>query len=216
MHLLWLWSIEAPIEYAVMTTEIGDKTVGLAYKLCRSVCSQYLAIHPVQLGGPGVVCQIDESCFSHRPKYHRGRCAEHEVWVFGIVDTSFRPSRAVLQIVDNRSAITLLPIVQSVCRRATIIHSDSWAAYRALHERTGLAHGQVNHSDREHRFVASDGTHTQNIESYWAKRKQRVKAMKGVHRHVLAEYLNEFMWRDQYGESAFLHLIQHIDIVNRH
>jgi len=42
----------------------------------------------------------------------------------------------------------------------------------------GLEHRTVNHSLN---FVnPADGTHTQNIESYWAKQKLRIKSMKGV------------------------------------
>lgn len=37
--------------------------------------------------------------------------------------------------------------------------------------------------------------HTQNIESYWAKKKQRIKAMKGIQATQLPSLLKEF-----YGE----------------
>jgi 2-polyprenyl-6-methoxyphenol hydroxylase-like FAD-dependent oxidoreductase len=75
---------------------------------------------------------------------------------------------------------------------------------------TGLDHHRVNHSDRRNRFVAPDGTHTQHIESYWAKRKQRIKAMRGMSREMLPEYLNEFMWRDKYNNDVFRNLLRHI------
>ena len=125
-----------------------------------------------------VNCQLDESCFSHKPKFHRGRRPTTEIWVFGIVDTSFRPSRAHLEIVRKRDAATLLPIIERVCRPGTIVHTDSWAAYRNNQTQSGFQHHQVNHSDPLHRFKAADGTHTQHIESYWGKRKHRIKEMK--------------------------------------
>ena len=164
----------------------------------------------MKLGGPGVICQIDESAFSHKPKYHRGRAPKSEIWVFGIVDTSFTPGRAYLQIVEDRSAATLLPIIRDVCKPGTIIHSDSWAAYSSIKRDLGFTHQQVNHSDVNHRFVAPDGTHTQAIESYWSKRKLRVKKMKGIRRNMLCEYLHEFMWRDFFGTDSFINLLRHI------
>ncbi|KCZ78308.1 hypothetical protein H311_00662, partial [Anncaliia algerae PRA109] len=42
----------------------------------------------ILLGGPGIVFQIDESCYSHRLKAHMGRAPQDPIWVFGIVDTS--------------------------------------------------------------------------------------------------------------------------------
>jgi hypothetical protein len=42
---------------------------------------------PVELGGPGVIVQIDESLFNHKSKYNRGRRASKEQWVFGLADT---------------------------------------------------------------------------------------------------------------------------------
>ena len=35
----------------------------------REVCSRYFQANPIQLGGPGTVVEVDESCFSHRPKH---------------------------------------------------------------------------------------------------------------------------------------------------
>ena len=178
------------------------------FSFCREVCRRYIDSHPIALGGTGIICAIDESCFSHKQKYHRGRAPEREIWVFGIVDTSFKPARAYLQIVDDRTQETLLPIIHRVCRVGTTIFSDSWAAYRNIQSDVRLEHHQVNNSDTKHRFVAPDGTHTQHIESYLAKRKHRIKQMKGVRRDLLDDYLYEFMWRDIFYDNIFAHFLR--------
>ena len=64
-------------------------------------------------------------------------------------------------IVPDRSANTLLPIINRVCRPGTVIYSDEWAAYRQIQERLGFAHEAVNHSVC---FVdPNTGVHTQNV-----------------------------------------------------
>ena len=40
----------------------------IVYKWLREVCSTTLLGTPFILGGAGVVCQIDESLFKHKPK----------------------------------------------------------------------------------------------------------------------------------------------------
>ncbi|KAI4293382.1 hypothetical protein PAPHI01_2656, partial [Pancytospora philotis] len=161
---------------------------------------------PVRLGGHGVLCQVDESLFCHKQKYHVGRVAKEQVWVFGIADTSRSPCIGYMQIVRPRNEETLLPIIADICRPGTTVASDMWRAYRNLSRKLGLEHRMVNHSLN---FVnPEDGTHTQTIESYWAKQKDRIREMKGLQRVKLAEYLVEFMWRDRVGDDAFYDLIK--------
>ena len=84
---------------------------------------------------------------------------------------------------------------------ATIIHSDEWAAYRRVNTLPGIVgHNTVNHSLN---FVDPvSGTHTQNVESYWSRAKQKIKRMKGCHAEQLPSYLDEFTWRERHGSSA--------------
>ena len=41
------------------------------YQWLREVCSTKLLSSPIVLGGPGVVVQIDESLFRHKPKVNK-------------------------------------------------------------------------------------------------------------------------------------------------
>ena len=108
-------------------------------------------IHPSplnpQIGGPGVVVQIDESLFRHKSKYHRGRAPKKEVWVFGMVDTSFKPVRGYMEIVDRRDAATLIPIIERHVAPGSIIYSDQWRAYAQLSNNQNYTYASVNHSE---------------------------------------------------------------------
>jgi hypothetical protein len=85
--------------------------------------------------------------------------------VFDMVDTSQQPALGYMEVVQQRDALTLLPIIQAHTAPGTTIHSDQWAAYSP-----GIAaHNTVNHSLN---FVDPvTGTHTQHIESYWSRAK---------------------------------------------
>ena len=118
-----------------------------------------------------------------------------------MVDTSKQPSLGLLRIVPDRTRATLLPIIQAHTHPGTIIHSDDFSTYRnAVAQLPNVArHGVVNHSLN---FVDPlTGIHTQHIESYWNRVKAKFKQMKGVQRTQLATYLDEFMWRERYGDT---------------
>ena len=117
--------------------------------------------------------------------------------MFGLADdTSHSPATGYIQIVPDRTAATLLPIIQAHVLPGTIIHSDMWSAYRRVQSLPNVAsHETVNHSIE---FVHSvTGAHTQNIESYWNRIKTKLKRMKGVRPDQLPSYLDEYMWREK-------------------
>ena len=175
------------------------------FHFLREVCSTKLLDTPPQLGGPGVVVQIDESLFNHKAKHNRGRRAdnEDERWVFGLADTSFKPAITYMELVSKRDAATLLPIIRRIVRPGSIIYSDQWKAYHRIQDELNLEHATVNHSVN---FVDPEtGVHTQTIESYWAKAKYKLKEMKGVSSGALSSYLDERMWRDRWVERGMMH-----------
>ena len=195
-----------------MQTGLSNHTIIDAFTCLREICGRYLQENPIQLGGPGIIVQVDESQFSHKPKHHRGRAAEIPIRVFGIVDTSFKPSVGFMEIVENRGAEILLPIIQSVVRPGSIVHSDEWRSYRQIQGRTGLSHRTVNHGIN---FVEPiTGVHTQNIESYWNVKKTLIKKMLGCQRKLLHWYLQEYMWRDRFdrNNNAFDNIVGHINL----
>ena len=134
-------------------------------------------------------------------QHHRGRPPQQKNWVFGMCDISQSPALGVMRIVPDRSARTLLPIMQQHLRSGTTVHSDEWAAYSRAQQLTAVStHGVVNHS--LHFVDPATGVHTQNVESYWNRVKTKIKRMKGVHETMLNSYLDEFMWRERHGRSA--------------
>ncbi len=171
------------------------------YNFFREVCSKYFQDNLVQLGGHVTIVEIDESCFSHKPKLHRGRGPRTAMWVFGLVDASAKPCIGYMEIVDKRNADTLLPIIQKIVKTGSVIHSDEWKTYKRIQQDLGFNHRTVNHSlhfvDRNTQVL------TQTIESYWNRQKSCIKAMHGCKRSHLNSYLDEFMWHERHINNTF-------------
>lgn len=205
LTLIWKWGGEITQKEVMREVPISPSAIIKIFNLLRTLCCRYFMQNPVILGGSGVLCQIDESLFRHKPKNHRGRAPEHKLWVFGIADTSYTPAKVYLKLVENRSAATLVPIICEKCRPGSIIVSDEWAAYRSLAFSSDFEYRAVNHSLF---FVdPNTGAHTQAIESYWGKAKLRIKRQKGIYGTLLSEYLNVFMFRDNIYRGNFQEII---------
>jgi len=83
-----------------------------------------------------------------------------------MVDTSHIPALGYMEVVDQRDAATLLPIISDHIKPGTIIWSDGWAAYNGIAALPGVAsHETVNHS--RHFVNPRSGVNTNTIESYW-------------------------------------------------
>ena len=164
----------------------------------------------MQLGGPGRVVQIDESLFAHKPKYHRGRLLKAR---FGCLGWQTAQATPLLVLCRSWIAETLLPIIQRHILPGSIVYSDQWAAYNRVGNIAGLEHHTVNHT--LHFVDPVTGVHTQNIESYWNRCKTKIKSMKGVRRHMLPGYLDEFMWRERAGADKFNEILNEIALQYR-
>ncbi len=64
---LW-WSRQYPVTDFADFAEITEHTAIDIYQWLREVCSTTLVQIPIVLGGPGIIVQIDESQFRHKPK----------------------------------------------------------------------------------------------------------------------------------------------------
>ena len=66
---MYWWSREYPVTEAAKVAEVDANTAVDVYRWLREVCSTKLLQTPIiVLGGPGIVVQIDESQFRHKPK----------------------------------------------------------------------------------------------------------------------------------------------------
>jgi transposase-like protein len=169
--------------------------------MIRELC--YLEASSKKIGGAGKIVEIDESKYGKR-KYNRGARRDGK-WVFGAIERRENkrdPINVVLFVVADRTAETLLSLINKHIEPGTTIYSDCWASYSNV-QRQGYQHQTVNHSVE---FRAEDGTCTNMIEGCWKHSKRLVGSGKKKH---LASYLGEFCWRKSLPKDAdiFLELL---------
>ena len=96
LKLMYRWSVKDQVSKSVKECGVSQRVVVDWYNFCRDVCSQYFLDHPVLIGGPGKIVEIDESKFGRR-KYNRVRVVDGH-WVFGGVERgTLRHSRVSYQ-----------------------------------------------------------------------------------------------------------------------
>ena len=161
-----------------------------------------------KLGGVGHIVEIDESLMVKR-KYNRvGLRQQHQELVFGMYDRT--SGKEWIKFVPRRDADTLLPIIQEFAHPGSTVYSDGWNAYNDI-ANLGYVHGRVIHQEN---FVDPvTGVHTQGVEAYWSRVKQKIKAVYGSRLPLVQSYLDEFMWRERFGHNtaeSFDTILQHI------
>ena len=66
--LIYWWAHQYPVTDAAKETNVDKGTACDVYRWLREVCSTRLLRTRIVLGGPGVIVQIDESLYRHKPK----------------------------------------------------------------------------------------------------------------------------------------------------
>ena len=206
IQVIYYWCTDFLEVQASNVLKISTRTIQELYGAFRLACKTYFDENPIILGGPGVIIQIDESCFSHKVKFHRGRGPKAPMWVFGLVDCSTTPAMGYMEVVERRDAATIMPIIERVVRSGSMIHSDQWKAYGKIASKECYGHKTVNH--KLHFVDPETGVHTQTIESYWNKHKHTIKKMNGCQRDSLASYLDEFMWKERNRGQKFMNFLE--------
>uniref|UniRef100_A0A0L8GBQ3 ISXO2-like transposase domain-containing protein n=1 Tax=Octopus bimaculoides TaxID=37653 RepID=A0A0L8GBQ3_OCTBM len=126
-------------------------------------------------------------------------------WVFDALERDTR--RCFLVAVEDRSADTLLEIIQERILPGTTIISDLWRSYNTLIQ-LGYRHLTVNHYIN---FVVPVTFATTNhIECLWKHVKNRNKSENGTARNLLQSHLIEFMWHYEFKDEIFGKLLEQI------
>lgn len=192
LQLAFLWIIETPVTSCASLIGVSEATAIHFYQLFRDICSaKLLQVQPL-LGANGNIVEIDESLMFKR-KNNVGHVVQ-QYWIFGVYDTVLK--RGFLQHVNDRSAATLIPIIQRVVAPGATIFSDEWRAYNGL-AGLGFNHQTVNH---QHHFTDPvTGASTNHVESFWSRIKRRLKYVSGSQGEMRWAHLDEAIYRHWYG-----------------
>ncbi|KII63377.1 hypothetical protein RF11_01421 [Thelohanellus kitauei] len=126
-------------------------------------------------------------------------------WIFGMAEchlirdsNTYQTKSVRLFHAERRDASTLIPSIRDNVEAGSTIWSDRFGAYsRNSTETPRINHETVNHSVE---FVATNGTHTQNIEWLWEKLKlKHMRISRGSSSNLLESHLREFMYRSRFN-----------------
>ena len=184
-------------EMSIDDQSISSETVADYYSYIREVMMVSLDERFAakgRIGGEGRVAEIDEMKFGKR-KYNVGRLKDGH-WILVIVlhkqnDDDIDEVRLEICPNNNRSAASLVPLIEKHVLPGTVVMTDLWRGYNSIDQR-GYYRLTVNHSAN---FVDP---------LTWANT-QKVEAINGVLRRALrrgnakpdniADHMCEFLWR---------------------
>jgi len=80
--MIYLWAREVPIHEVLEFSAVERKRVGEMFSRLRQAIVSRTSEEPVRLGEHNIICQIDESLFSHKQKNHMERVGPGKIFNF--------------------------------------------------------------------------------------------------------------------------------------
>lgn len=209
----YMWSKEYSLADITDDCDFSGKTGTDWLNFMRDIACDWVQKHAPMIGGftedlEPIIVEIDESAFG-KPKYHVGHHGDTR-WVFGGIQRHTKLCFA--QVVEDRSAEILLPIIQKWISPGSCIMSDGWSSYQHIDQiESGIySHDVVFHNQN---FVnpKNPDIHTQSIESMWSRLKKKLKNQHGTSSELFGSYVDEFVWRSaSKSPCMFSHLIHSV------
>lgn len=167
-------------------------------KQLKRVMVIFLESNRTIVGGENIIVQCDESVICRRGLIRTPTSTDDAfkdtVWILGCIDNTPERNFCVKKIANRRSE-TIIDALNGVVSSGSILHTDGYPSYPAVAHGLNLQHHIVNH---KHGFRAYDGTHTNDIEGFWAFMKGKMRKEHGVMRSNIDDWLIEFSFYRKY------------------
>ena len=160
-----------------------EREIGVTYKTAWRMFKQIrqlMAQDGITLFGE---VEVDETYIGGKRPGKRGRGAAGKTIVAGMVE---RGGQAVVKVVPNVKAKTLLPMILEHVPAGQTVYTDEMFSYNRLSS-LGYMHDTVRHSAKQ--YVAGRA-HTNNIEGFWSNTKRGID---GVNHAVSPKYLQGYL-----------------------
>lgn len=163
-----------------------------------------------KVGGYGKIVQVDETMLNFKCKSHRGRSASNKSDALCIVEYDGHITRAYAELIPNKAANTLLPIICHNVVNGATIWTDEHKSYSAL-AKNGFIHQTVCH---KYSFINKQtGANTQAVESFNNELKLEIKRRKGIITETRSNFLKEFLWLFNNKINRFDKILERIKMI---
>ena len=187
LQITSMWCNKKPSWLVRRELNIAQNTVIDWYNFCREICVEIMLNHGGKLGGLGRFVEIAESKFE-KPKYNRGNSLKGNLLFGGIERGS---DRCFLQVVSNKSKVTMISLFEKYIEQGTTIIWDSYKAYECLGD-AGFEYLKINYSIS---FKDPETKENSNsVEGWWSRMKQFLPDC-NCNRGSFSSYLAEYMYR---------------------
>ena len=184
-----------------------EREIGVTYKTAWRMFTQ---IRKLMAQGDIVLfgeVEVDETYIGGRRPGKRGRGAEGKTIVAGMVQ---RGGPAVVKVVPDVKARTLLPMIQEHVPTGQTVYTDEMLSYNRL-SRLGYTHETVQHSAKQ--YVVGR-VHTNNIEGMWSNVKRGIDGVNhAVSPKYLQGYLDAYVYRFKHRSDVtpmFVQLLERV------
>ena len=210
--IMYLFAYRAPLTFVetVLNKVVSKPVIFDYFDVLRQLCDKWILANPVQLGGAGLVVEIDVFKLKGSKKKRTG-VRTPDQFIFGVWDRHL--SRGMMWIVPNKCTETLFPIIKTHILPASIIYSNLKPEYDDLIQE-GYYHEVVN---KDHKFVTVNEhettIHINSISGWWSNVKRELKRTRKLNYGLKTADLNEIMYRHHRGsgsEDIFENLIHDI------
>jgi ISXO2-like transposase domain len=191
----YLWINRVPTTSIMALSGSSSATVCAFTSYYRQLVADSLDEVDCQVGGRGIIVEVDESKISKR-KYQRGHHVEG-AWAVGGIERA-DAGKVFIAVVEDRGYESLLGVLRRYVLPGSILYSDMWRAYPRIAAELEMEHRTVNHS-RE--FVSADGVHTNSIEGTWCGLKLMIP--KRNRSANVEDHLWEYIWRKPYRDNVW-------------
>jgi hypothetical protein len=152
------------VKSATEMTKLSIPAIIHRYQFYKDVCSNWLLKNQIQIGREGVTVELDESVVAQRKYIHSQLIKEK--WVFG----AYAPTSGgvFLELVTDRSASTLLPLVRKYVLPGSTIITEKWKSYCGISKmevEPRSLHQEIDHS--KNFFDPKTGACANRIEAMW-------------------------------------------------
>ena len=184
-----------------------EREIGVTYKTASRMFThirKLMAQDGISLFGE---IEVDETYIGGRRPGKRGRGAAGKTIVAGMVE---REGKAVVKVVPDVKAKTLLPMILEHVPAGQTVYSDEMLSYNRLSSLRYM-HRTVQHSAKQ--YVAGRA-HTNNIEGFWSNTKRGIDGVNhAVSSKYLQGYLDAYVYRFNHRSDETLMFVQLLERV---